>query len=82
MTTTKEQKSSLQEAIADLAKDLQQDVQEIEAKPETTKGHYGFYLGLLSQWKNKEVRKVVALALIQAGANEEGVRSALELAGG
>ena len=70
----------LEELISELAGDLKEMVQQIEARPKTTQNHYGQYMGLLSGMaKNKGHAQIIAAALIEAGANRQGVVSALKL---
>jgi RNA binding exosome subunit len=76
MTTEK-----LNEMIAELAEVFWTEVTQIEASLKTTQNHYGKYMALISMLcKNDPVLgKVYALALIKAGANPLGVKSALKL---
>ena len=71
--------------ITALAKDLKPLVHDIEASAvEDMKNHYGRYmnvLGLLGG-ANFATNKIIALALIQAGANRAGVAFALKIYGG
>ena len=69
--------------VADLAKDLREHVARIEAKPETTQNHYGDYLGLIGIFDGPDgqSRQILAAALIEAGANPQGVKSALKIYG-
>lgn len=71
-----------QKALIDgLAADLAPLVRDIEAGPEVTQHHYGRYGSILSQFSkgNKVVAKVIAVALMQAGANRLGVENGLNL---
>lgn len=59
-------------------------VQEIEAKPLTTKDHYGDYMAAIATLAGPDSRKrmvATGVALVLAGANKDGVRSALEAMG-
>lgn len=67
--------------IADLVVELKPEVAKIEASPATTKAHYGRYMTLLSGLTGYK-REVMALALIEAGANTEGIAWAFKLTGG
>jgi hypothetical protein len=67
--------------IADLAKDLREAVTDIEASIELTQNHYGAYLNILSMAKDGLSKDILVLALIEAGANEQGVRDARKLGG-
>jgi RNA binding exosome subunit len=73
----------IDKAISELAADLVSTVKSIETSIETTQNHYGQYLAILSMYKEKSISTVMVLtkALIKAGANEEGVHSALSLLG-
>lgn len=73
-------KEKLDAMVKDLAADLRKPVTKIEASIATTQNHYGDYLDLLTGiTKDVQARKVVALALVEAGANRRGVASALDL---
>jgi RNA binding exosome subunit len=50
-------------------------VKEIEGRTMTTKGHYGEYMRVLTQWgnDNKTMLFIVSEALKKAGANAYGV---------
>tara|TARA_B110000285_G_scaffold217890_1_gene266770 strand:+ start:478 stop:729 length:252 start_codon:yes stop_codon:yes gene_type:complete len=65
--------------IDDMAKTLKPIVQGIEASIKTTQNHYAQYLSILTQFKDKHMRRIVVIALIQAGANQKGVNSAFEI---
>jgi len=62
--------------ISDLANDLRETVTEIETSVPTTRGHYGRYGSLLSRFSNgnRQNAAVLLLAIIEAGANEQGAR--------
>lgn len=70
---------ALASAVSDLANDLRPAVAQIEAEPQTTRNHYGKYLGILSMCKDPQSRAVLLAALIEAGANLQGVRDAYKL---
>ena len=73
----------LQAVIADLVIDCQGLVDSIEAKPfKTTQFSYGDYLALLGKFEDADARNLMALALLEAGANRAGVRWALRLING
>jgi hypothetical protein len=74
-------KSELDTLIADLAEDFRPQVLKIEASIPTTKNHYGQYMSLLSQMAkdDKNLAMVFSLALVKAGANREGIKSALRI---
>jgi len=67
--------------ISDLAADLKPMVKDIEAGIPTTQNNYGRYGSLISQLSkgDKRVGAIIALALIEAGANRVGVQNALKL---
>ena len=69
-----------QEIIDNLADELRKGVAEIETRTSTTRGHYGTYIGLLGQFADDLGQaRILAKALIQAGANERGVNDALRV---
>ena len=68
-----------QAIVADMAITLKPHVDTIESSVKTTQGHYGKYLALMSQFPDKEIKKVFAQALIQAGGNAKGIATALNL---
>ena len=73
----------LQTAIDDLAADCKGLVDSIEAKPfKTTQFNYGDYLALLGRFEDEDARNLMALALLQVGANRAGVRWVLRLISG
>ena len=65
--------------VADMAITLKPHVDTIEASIKTTQGHYGKYLALMSQFPDKDMKKVMAQALIKAGGNAKGITTALNL---
>ena len=79
--TTPTLTSKLDAMVADLALDLKAPVATIESGPQITQNHYGRYLTLLATLAKGDRRMtfVVALALVAAGANREGVASAVKL---
>jgi hypothetical protein len=75
----------LDSMIADLAKDLRPIVQQIDSDPfKTTKHNYGRYMNLiLSIAKgNKQSAQIVVAALLDAGANRDGVAAAYKIIAG
>jgi|TARA_R100000093_G_C1944737_1_gene73810 hypothetical protein len=71
------------ELMNETVTDLKPIVQSIERDAMSlTQGNYGEYLKLLSQphCKDETMAKFLALALIRAGANQQGVRNALAIA--
>ena len=76
---TKEQQNALDDVIDSLVPDLKPVVAGIEASVATTQNHYGRYGALLTSIApSKSKAGIVALALVKAGANRQGVASALE----
>ena len=71
------------ELMNETVTDLKPIVQSVERDAMSlTKGNYGEYLKLLSQPMCKDVTtaEFLAIALILAGANQQGVRNALAIA--
>ena len=60
--------------------DIQQLVKGIEARPDTTRNHYGDYGAALSKLSGgrKGVAQLLGLAFVKAGANAQGVSDALK----
>lgn len=75
--------NKMQNAIDMLAADLDviKIVEDIERKPQTTKGHYGDYMSFLAPFRERSKTTCIIMgeALIKAGANAYGVQSALNL---
>lgn len=72
--------SRLAQIIDNLADKLREGVAEIEAGTPTTRGHYGTYMALFSQFADDVGQgRILAKALIKAGANEQGVNDALRV---
>ncbi len=72
--TEVEKQAKVDEFINGMVEDIRPEVVRIESSVETTKGHYGNYMSLLSSLsKDKNVLRLIAMALIKAGANREGV---------
>ena len=81
-TATTQHTPKLDALIADLANDLREMVEKIEARPMTTRGHYGDYMSLISSTtSDRPTARIVALALKEAGANVQGVQDALQICG-
>ncbi len=77
--------AALRQALTDVAEELRETVERIEAGPYLTKGHYGEYMALLSAIDDPDdqtKRKMIACALMMAGADRDGVASALRLTSG
>jgi hypothetical protein len=75
------EKERLDSLVKELAGDVRELVAEIEASPPVTQHHYGRYLSvILGVGSDASVRKVIALALLEAGANKAGVGAALRIA--
>lgn len=76
-TTTK----TLEEIIKEIAEEVRPHVQRIECRLATTRGHYGDYMDMLCVMPHPEGRKLLSLALIEAGADPQGVRDAMHVLG-
>lgn len=66
-------------AISGLAEDFKEAVQQIEGSQELTKDHYSDYLVILNSVSDKKTAIYVMFALVQAGANANGVGSAFKI---
>jgi hypothetical protein len=77
--TDQEKADKLNQLIYELSQDVAPEVQRIEASIETTQNHYGDYGALISQVSGGKpaVAKIIAAALIKAGANQAGVTNGL-----
>lgn len=73
--------TQLDALVNDLATDFKPQVTKIEASIKTTQNHYGRYMALLSQISkgDKHLAMVFSLAMVKAGANREGIKSALQI---
>jgi len=69
--------------IDDLALEMKEAVTVIENGIKTTQDNYGPYMNLISYLGkgNKNMEKVMAIALMRAKANANGVRNALKVLG-
>jgi hypothetical protein len=67
--------------VLDVANDLRGTVKDIENSIKTTQNHYGRYMSLIGQLAkgDKTTGNFIALALIEAGANRQGVTAALRV---
>lgn len=76
MTTTE-----LDALVNDLATDFKPQIAKIEASTQMSQNHYGRYMSLLSQMakNDKHLAMVFSLAMVKAGANREGIKSALKI---
>ena len=81
MPGTPQISDALTALIDDLAGDLKELVTEIEASPKTTQNHYGRYMSVIAESAqgDRAAGRVIAMALIKAGANQPGVSSAFSL---
>ncbi len=82
MKFTTEQEAKIEQAIAGLAvdPDIQEIVKQIEGSIKTTQNHYGKYMQFLNDYVGKPgTLYVVSRAIIRAGANSQGVASALQI---
>jgi hypothetical protein len=74
----------LSEMLRELEPEASAMVKAIEAKPMVTKDHYGEYLTVLSRVQDEHslmAAKVLAIAMMKAGANQQGLRAALSIMG-
>jgi len=71
----------LKALIDGLAEDVKSTVASIESGIKTTKDNYGPYMNLISTLSkgDAKIANVISLALIQAGANVNGVGSAMRI---
>ncbi len=71
---------ALDTLIRNLAKDLKDTVYRIENSHKLSMNHYSRYMGVLSSLGkgDKQKTQLIALALMRAGANSVGVRTALK----
>lgn len=67
--------------ISELADGLRDIVAGIEKGIMTTQNHYGKYMSILSMPKTEKARNHFGHALIEAGANRQGVIDALRAIG-
>jgi len=72
---------NLDALVLQLTEEVRPFVKRTESSLPTTKDHYGDYLGFLTSVGTETRIKIVAVALIHAGANKIGVASALRLLG-
>ena len=72
-------KEFIDKTVKELAIDLKPAVIQIESGIKTTQNHYGRYGALIGQLSNDDenVAKIIALALLEAGGNPQGVRDGL-----
>lgn len=76
MTSKERAKANLQ----DLISDLRPWVASIQAEDPTTKDNYGHYMGLLTAAGEDPLnRTLMAVALVEAGAEPAGVYAALDI---
>ena len=68
-----------QAIVADMAITLKPHVNRIESSNKTAHSHLDQYLSLMSQFPDKEMKKVMAQALIKAGGNAKRIATALNL---
>jgi uncharacterized pyridoxal phosphate-containing UPF0001 family protein len=81
MTGTKQETvDRARELIDGIARDLAETVQRIEAKTATTRNRYGDYMAVIGTLAdNKAKATFIALALVKAGANRQGVSDAMRV---
>lgn len=82
MTVTTETRERFITAVARLAAEpeLAEIVKSIKARPETTQGHYGDFMALLSDVTGGQ-RMVLAGALIENGAGRYTIKTIIEIIG-
>jgi hypothetical protein len=74
-----EMRLKIEQVVDSLVPDLKPEVARIEASLAATQNRYGDYGELLTSIApSKSKAQIVALALIKAGANRQGVMSALQ----
>lgn len=71
----------LAQAVTTLADSIRPLLQEIHDTPPTTRNYYGDYMAILAGTDSQQRRYLFALAMIEAGANVEGIRDAMNLLG-
>ena len=71
----------IMQELGPLINDLKPLVKGLESGMELTKNHYGSYMSILGREQDRKRRLILAYCLQQAGANMEGVRSALRVLG-
>lgn len=76
-----ENKNVVKELIDSLAEEVRPEVEKIEKSLPMTKNHYGKYMEILSLWEKENIRKIMALSLVKAGANIQGVKDAMKILG-
>jgi len=76
--------TELKNTIEKLATEFTPLLNEIHSKSSTTKNYYGEYMNILSRFSNKGIGtiKLIALGLIKAGANVNGVNDAVKIIAG
>ena len=68
------------EAVREVADGLREYVAGVEASIATTRNHYGDYMAMFSRFTDDVGQaRVLAKALVLAGANEQGVADALRV---
>lgn len=82
-TLTQDQKSLEREKILALVDEFSRDqdvidfVKKVEARSDTTRGHYADYMGFLCAFQsNRTQMLIMAAALVKAGADSQGVSDA------
>ena len=66
----------LRGAVINIAETIKPALDDIHAQAPTTQNYYGDYMRLLSY--KPERKKVIALAMLYAGANPQGVEAAVK----
>lgn len=77
MPMTPDMQARLDKAMEAIKPEIEPLVNMIEARLETTRGHYGDYMALLSTWQDDRTMAIlVRECCIRCGANRQGVMDA------
>lgn len=80
---TKNLPPEVEKMVRSLLPDIQPIVDQIEAGPKTTKGHYGRYMASLSRLtKDQNMMIVLAVTMIRAGGDQYGINAAIKICTG
>ena len=67
----------LKQTVLSIGETIRPVLDEIHAKPPTTQNYYGDYMRLLSY--RPKYAKILALAMLNEGANPQGIEAAVKL---
>ena len=81
MKTQTQMSAQLNNAVKQLAQIIKPAIDAIHEGNATTKNYYGDYMAILGQTNNAAKAKILALAMIEAGANVYGIESAMSILG-